>query len=112
MNVEKKNSAIIAHADCTLLYDAAWFGHYEIFKLIFENVEDKNPPENTGMTPLHVAAMFGNFDICKLILENIHVMNPPTTDGCTPFGLALSMWNLRICFLIFKNVISKYFNLH
>ena len=46
-------------------------GSKEVFKIIFEEVEDKNPRDCLGMTPLHVAAQRGHLDICKIIMQEI-----------------------------------------
>ena len=45
-------------------------GHFDICKLIIDNVNDKNPSQNDGETPLHNAANGGHFEICKLIIDN------------------------------------------
>ena len=55
----------------TPLYAAANNGHFEICKLIVENVEDKNPAYNSGYTPVDIAAKNGHFDICILILKRM-----------------------------------------
>ena len=44
----------------TPLYMAAQEGHFQIYKLIMENVADKNATRNDGLTSLHVAAQKGN----------------------------------------------------
>ena len=41
------------------------------FRMIIEQVEDKNPKVNLDHTPLHFAAKRGNIEICKLILEHV-----------------------------------------
>ena len=72
--------------------------HYEVFKLIFDNVEDKNPMTmhlskdngNYIFSPLHVAATSGNFDVCKLIIENVQDKNPSAnlSESVTPLLMA------------------------
>ena len=54
----------------TLLHNAAWNGNLDIFKLIFENVDDKNPKSDYGVTPLHYAAERGNLEVFKLIFSS------------------------------------------
>ena len=39
--------------------------HFEIFELIFQNVNDKNPIDIDGDTPLHGAAAKGHLGIVK-----------------------------------------------
>ena len=45
----------------TLLHNAAKNGHFEVCKLLVDNVEDKNPGCNDGETPLFKAAQNGHF---------------------------------------------------
>ena len=64
----------------TPLFPAAKNGHFNIYKLIIQNVEEKNPSRiEDGATPLYMAAWQGHFEIYKLIIENVkerilHVM--------------------------------------
>ena len=39
--------------------------------MIMENMEEKNPKNNSWVTPLHEAATEGHLEVCKLILENV-----------------------------------------
>ena len=64
----------------TPLHTAARNGHFEVCKLILENVEDKNPPDNIGSTPINEAIKKKNFKIARLILnhtENASINEPP-----------------------------------
>ena len=50
-------------------------GHFEICKLIIENIEDKDTASNLGLTTLHfvsvlIAAAFCQLKICKFIIRN------------------------------------------
>ena len=40
----------------TPLHEAAGNGHLSLCKFIMENLEDKNPEDSDGFTPLHLAA--------------------------------------------------------
>ena len=51
-------------------------------------VQDKNPKNEDGYTPLHYAALKGNSAIIQLILKNVVEKNPSNNDGQTPFDLA------------------------
>ena len=62
----------------------------EIFKLIFEHTEDKNPTDEKGLTLLHFAVHKGNFEMCKLILDNVQEKNPSSSNGLTPLQVALN----------------------
>ena len=46
-------------------------GFLEVCKMIIDKVEDKNPKDPKGRTPLHAAAAKGFEEICKLIIDNI-----------------------------------------
>ena len=56
----------------------------EICRLIIENVEEKNPKDHYGVTPLHRAAKEGHLEICRLIIENVEEKNPKRDNGWTP----------------------------
>ena len=43
----------------------------QLFKRIFEKVDNKNPKGYKGLSVLHLAAQEGCLNICKFILENI-----------------------------------------
>ena len=51
-------------------------------------LEDKNPGDNDGWTPLHVAASSLNGRVCKFIASQLEDKNPEN-DGTTP----LQLWN-------------------
>ena len=70
------------------LHIAANYGHFDICKLIVDNVDDKNPAELNGNTPLHIAAHNGYFEICQLIIGNVNDKNPANKQGVTPSQLA------------------------
>ena len=51
---------------------------------IIYQVDDKNPRDKTGITPLHFAARNGHRSVCKLIRGKIADKNPATDIGLTP----------------------------
>ena len=57
---------------------------FELFKIILENVEDKNPGDIFGWTPLHEATKRGLTEVCELISDNVLDRNPMTMNGLTP----------------------------
>ena len=70
---------------------------YSIFgRLIVEAIEDKNPRNDEGWTPLHGAVSHGHFDICELILKNVRETNPSADNGRSPLHLAAKLGNLKI----------------
>ena len=73
-------------------------------------IEDKNPADTIGLTPLHSAAAKGHFSICDLILENVEEKDPKTKhdngQGRTPYDFAKSNGHFKICQLV-KNFKDK-----
>ena len=67
---------------------AAKMGHLDVCKFIIERVENKNPSDNDGKTPLHMAAEYGRLEICQLIIKNIEDKNPVDNSGRTPKKMA------------------------
>ena len=60
-------------------------------------MDDKNPKNATGYTPLHMAAQRGNLSICKLITNTNSDQNPKTVDGLTPFHAAAQNGHFEVC---------------
>jgi ankyrin repeat protein len=52
--MENKNPA--NNSSLTPLYGAAKNGHLKVCKYLMDHVDDKNPVESTGTTPLHCVA--------------------------------------------------------
>ena len=62
--------------DKSALHDAAFWGYFEVCKLIIDNVDDAN--QNNGhwyTTPLHLAAQNNHLLICQLFMENDKVFD-------------------------------------
>ena len=45
--------------------------HFDVCRLLIENIVDKNPADKIGWTPLHLAALSGYRELTKLIIEAI-----------------------------------------
>ena len=67
----------------TPLHIAAKYGRVEIFNLIVQKTENKNPPDVNKVTPMHLATSRGHTEICRILLEKIDVsdLNPATMSG-------------------------------
>ena len=66
----------------TALHEAAFWGYTDIFRMIIEKVEDKNPKRQDNLwTPLHYATKFGRSDIVKIILAVCEDKNPKDFEG-------------------------------
>ena len=86
---------------------AAKYGNLEVCRFFLNNIGDKNPKDDEGVTPLHIAAENGKFQVCQMILEaDIDDKNPKASeyiDGFTPLHLAAANNHLSVCHLIIKN---------
>ena len=118
----------------TDLHIAVCYGRFETFRLIFENVANKNPRNALGETPLqqaveeaHQAAVKGHqdvkkayFEICNLIISNVDDKNPEyhkynnlgvLSAGCvsgqTLFHITAGYGQVEICKLFIDNLINK-----
>ena len=93
---------------CSDLHSAVMFGYpYASFKLLLENVKNKNPENDWGETPLHHAVEKGLFEICKLIIEKVADKNPKDYDGKTPLHHAAEGGYFEISKLIIDSVDEK-----
>ena len=68
----------------------------EVVEYIAGQLEDKNPADDYGYTPLHIAAVRGHFDIFKYIADNLENKNPSDDDGETPRSLATENSHIEI----------------
>ena len=62
-------------------FRAAKYGHEQFCKMIVDVVEDKNPKDQFGKTPLHWAAGNGHKIICKMIMDEVEDKNPKDLFG-------------------------------
>ena len=94
---------------------AAKNGFLEICEMIMENMDEKNPKDDWGVTPLHEAAEYGKVEVCKLIVENVQCdkeickryqcdKNPKNDFNFTPLHMAAMNGHLQVCKLIIENV--------
>ena len=84
----------------TTLHAAAEFGQLEAFKLIADDLTNKNPADKMGYTPLHVASREGHIEIVEYLIEwslkKNHDINPRTENGFTPLELACGSGHLDV----------------
>mgnify|MGYP002049416097 CR=1 FL=1 len=72
-------------------------GHLEICRAIMDNLDDKNPRNNDGATPLYLAANCGHLKICQLIIANVDNQNIPDNLGNTPLHIAAFYGHYEVC---------------
>jgi ankyrin repeat protein len=82
-------------------------GYLEICKLLVLKVEDKNPIDQVGRTPLHFAAREGYLEIYKVIADTVEEKNPEDGEGKTPLQLADDNGHYEICRLIYAYKIKQ-----
>ena len=80
---------------------------YEVFKYIFENVDDKNPADLKGITPLHLAAKHPTTNFVKYIMNNIRDISPKDHNGNTPLHFAAYSEQLFVFEYILEKVDEK-----
>ena len=107
----------------TDLHTAVYYGNYfETFRLIFENVANKNWRNAWVNTPLHIAVdkgcfevynlnslatLGGHLELYKLILGNTKVKTPEDVDGCTPLHCAAMNGHFYVCKFILEHIDGK-----
>ena len=89
-----------------LLHEAAERGHLILCRMILINLEDKNPQDCDGSTPLHAAAKEGHLEVCKLLIKNDGNIHHRNQRGVTPLQLAIGNGQTSIV-EFFKSLLSK-----
>ena len=86
------------------IFNAAVLGRLDVFKLITDNMKDKNPRRHDdGETPLHFATRSGWLEVCQFIIEHVEDKNPKSNPGLTPLHVAAVLGHLKI----FKYIMDK-----
>ena len=49
----------------TPLHYASKYDHWRVYELLIKHIENKNPQDINGRTPLHIAAQSGNIDVSR-----------------------------------------------
>ena len=49
----------------TPLHYASKYDHWRVYELLIKHIENKNPQDLNGRTPLHIAAQSGNIDVSR-----------------------------------------------
>ena len=84
-NLEDKNPWLGVKNALSL---AAQYGNMEVYELISKELDDKNPRDRYGETPLHNAVRYGRYEICQFITKNTENLESLDILGNTPLQLA------------------------
>ena len=76
------------------------------YTTLFRSLEETNPSDNDGNTPLHCAVRNFSLEICKLLCQNSNNKNPKNDRGKTPLDLAFERKDPKI-YRFFKSRASK-----
>ena len=107
--ISRIGSVITSGGGYTLLHMAAEAGDLDVFKLLFENADVKNPKMKTnGNTPLHEATENGHWQICEFILNNLEDKNPVNKLQRTPLHLAAHYGHQDEYKLLARHVENRY----
>ena len=79
----------------------------QLFKCIFEKVDDKNPKGYNGVSVLHLAAQEGCLNISKFILENVDDKIFLDDTGGTPLHRAARFGHIEVCKLLLNHLEDK-----
>ena len=71
-------------------------------------MDDINPPNNFGTTPLHTAAANRKSLVCKLIVDKVDNKNPQNTLGLSPLHSAIFGNSSKCLKILMQNVESMH----
>merc|ERR1712223_1141358 len=100
-DLEDKNPPVKSESNRTLLYFSALSGKVSFLEYLSQFVEDLNPGDIKGYTPLHGAAYRGHVDFIRYIVERLDKaeINPPASlfwRNQTPLHRAAEAGHLNV----------------
>ena len=107
MERTKDNNPTRIEDQKTALHMAAFVGHTEVCRCIIDMLDDKNPTDKYGETPLSHAVLNGHLEIYQLIAESLEDKNPSVNYGLSSLHLASERGHLEICEYIMDNLLDK-----
>ena len=76
--------------------------------MIMDEIQDKNPGDEEGYTPLHAAAKGGQLETFKMIMDKAGTdINPSDNEGWTPLHAAATGDQRRMCEFIADKIENK-----
>ena len=96
--IVRSHYGFLFSSSCTLpdLHLAAENGHLEVCKLIIDKVNDKNPENEDGQTPLHEAAKGGHLEVCRLLMKSVTNIDPVNGHGEMPLHESVRSGNIQV----------------
>ena len=84
----------------TPLHAAAGGGHLETYKIIMDEVDDKNPRDYDGITALNLAVRNGHLGVCRLIVKHVATDSIDQTWVIPCYLLTIVIKIIRIILII------------
>ena len=94
---------------CPLVFSAFAMSDVNIFRLLLEKTEDKNPTlgRDNNWTLLHDLAGKGNLEMVKLMVKAVEDKSPCNVDGSTPYHMAAYFGHKEVCRLLMEYHMDK-----
>ena len=92
-----------------LVFSTFAMSDVNIFKLLLEKAEDKNPTlgRDSNWTLLHDLAGKGNFEMCRLMVKAVEDKSPCNVDGSTPYHIAAYFGHKEVCRFLMEYHMDK-----
>ena len=92
-----------------LVFSAFAMSNLNVFKLLLEKSEDKNPTlgRDCNWTLLHDLAGKGDLEMCRLMIKAVEDKKPCNVDGSTPFHIAAYFGHKEVCRLLMEYHMDK-----
>ena len=106
-----KNSTIFKRSGkiTPLVFAAEFMNNLNVFKLLLEKAEDKNPILITDVnwTLLHNLAEKGHLEMVTIMVKQIQNKSPLDVHGSTPYHIAAYFGHVELCYLLMKYNMDK-----
>ena len=92
-----------------LVFSTFAMSDVNVFKLLLEKAEDKNPTlgRDSNWTLLHDLAGKGNFEMCRLMVKAVEDKSPCNVDGSTPYHIAAYFGHKEVCRFLMEYHMDK-----
>ena len=89
-----------------IVFTADFMGDVNVFELLLENAEDKNPIlfKDYNWTLFHSLAAKGHFEMCRSMVEKVQDLSPRDIYGRTPYHIATLKGHKEVCYLLMMHL--------